>query len=89
MENKIKRAVIMCEDKYISSLDLALSNPGMLSINLRSVRQEAERTAIKQALSMTEGNYSAVRHQRARGMKPRPCRPQPRARSTGRSTIDS
>jgi len=60
MENKIKRAVIMCEDKYISSLDLALSNPGMLSINLRSVRQEAERTAIKQALSMTEGNYSAA-----------------------------
>jgi len=60
MENKIKRAVIMCEDKYISSLDLALSNPGMLSINLRSVRQEAERTAIKRALSMTEGNYSAA-----------------------------
>jgi len=60
MENKIKRAVIMCEDKYITSLDLALSNPGMLSINLRSVRQEAERTAIKQALSMTEGNYSAA-----------------------------
>lgn len=60
MENKIKRAVIMCEDKYIAPIDLALNNPGSLSINLRHVRQEAERSAIKQALSMTDGNYSAA-----------------------------
>jgi len=60
MENKIKRAVIMCEGKHITPIDLALSAPNELSINLRFVRQEAERIAIKQALSMTEGNYSAA-----------------------------
>jgi two-component system NtrC family response regulator len=60
MENKIKRAVIMCEDKYIGAIDLALGNSAALSINLRYVRQEAERIAIKQALSMTDGNYSAA-----------------------------
>lgn len=60
MENKIKRAVIMCEGKHITPIDLALSAPSELSINLRYVRQEAERIAIKQALSMTEGNYSAA-----------------------------
>jgi two-component system NtrC family response regulator len=60
MENKIKRAVIMCENKYITPMDLALVTPNELSINLRYVRQEAERIAIKQALSMTEGNYSAA-----------------------------
>lgn len=60
MENKIKRAVIMCEGKYITPMDLALVTPNELSINLRHVRQEAERIAIKQALSMTEGNYSAA-----------------------------
>lgn len=60
MENKIKRAVIMCEDKYITPLDLALATPQSLSINLRHVRQEAERSAIMQALSLTDGNYSAA-----------------------------
>jgi two-component system NtrC family response regulator len=60
MENKIKRAVIMCEDKYITPFDLALATPQSLSINLRHVRQEAERSAIMQALSLTDGNYSAA-----------------------------
>jgi two-component system NtrC family response regulator len=60
MENKIKRAVIMCEEKYITPIDLALAAPNELSINLRYVRQEAERIAIKQALSMADGNYSAA-----------------------------
>lgn len=60
MENKIKRAVIMCEDKYVTPLDLALEAPEALSINLRHVRQEAEKVAIKRALSMTDGNYSAA-----------------------------
>lgn len=60
MENKIKRAVIMCEDKYITSQDLALAIPEGLSINLRQVRQEAEKGAIKRALSMTDGNFSSA-----------------------------
>ncbi len=60
MENKIKRAVIMCEDKYVTPFDLALAVPDALSINLRQVRHDAEKSAIKRALSMTEGNYSAA-----------------------------
>lgn len=60
MENKIKRAVIMCEDKHITPVDLALALGPSLSINLRHVRQEAEKNAIRQALSMVDGNYSAA-----------------------------
>jgi two-component system NtrC family response regulator len=60
MENKIKRAVIMCESKNVTPTDLALVTPSELFINLRHVRQEAERIAIKQALSLTDGNYSAA-----------------------------
>lgn len=60
MENKIKRAVIMCEGKNVTPMDLALVTPSELFINLRHVRQEAERIAIKQALSLTDGNYSAA-----------------------------
>lgn len=60
MENKIKRAVIMCEGKNITPMDLALATSSELSINLRYVRQEAERIAIKQALSLADGNYSAA-----------------------------
>ncbi len=60
MENKIKRAIIMCEDKFISSRDLLIDSPESFSINLRQVRQEAEKKAIKQAIFMTDGNYSAA-----------------------------
>lgn len=60
MENKIKRAVIMCEEKFISPSDLVIGDMETFSINLRQVRQEAEKTAIKQAVSITDGNYSAA-----------------------------
>jgi len=60
MENKIKRAVIMCEGKNVTPMDLALNTVSELSINLRFVRQEAERIAIKQALSLADNNISAA-----------------------------
>jgi two-component system NtrC family response regulator len=60
MENKIKRAVIMCDEKYISPTDLAIDDDEDFSINLRQVRQSAESNAIKKALSVTDGNYSAA-----------------------------
>jgi two-component system NtrC family response regulator len=60
MENKIKRAVIMCDEKLISTDDLAISSEEEFSINLRQVRQDAEKGAIKLAISMTDGNYSAA-----------------------------
>jgi two-component system NtrC family response regulator len=60
MENKIKRAIIMCDEKFVSSKDLGIDDPESFSINLREVRQNAEKTAIKQAISMTDGNYSSA-----------------------------
>lgn len=60
MENKIKRAVIMAEGKYITREDLGLAAAGELSLNLRHVRQEAEKSAILRALSMTDHNVSAA-----------------------------
>lgn len=60
MENKIKRAVIMADGKHITREDLGLAEAGELSLNLRHVRQEAERNAILRALSMTDNNISAA-----------------------------
>ena len=60
MENKIKRAVIMADGKHVTREDLGLAEAGDLSLNLRHVRQEAERGAILRALSMTYNNISAA-----------------------------
>lgn len=60
MENKIKRAVIMCESKQITPEDIALPQHEDLSINLRQIRQEAERSAIIRAINMCDGNISAA-----------------------------
>jgi len=60
LENKIKRAVIMADEKHISVADLALPQHEDLSINLRQVRQEAEKSAIIQAISLTGGKISAA-----------------------------
>ncbi len=60
MENKVKRAVIMADGKYITREDLGLAVAGELSLNLRHVRQQAEKGAILRALSMTDNNISAA-----------------------------
>ncbi|MCG8670695.1 MAG: PEP-CTERM-box response regulator transcription factor [Pseudomonadales bacterium] len=60
MENKLKRAVIMCESKQITLEDMALPQHEDLSINLRQIRQEAERSAIIRAINMCDGNISAA-----------------------------
>lgn len=60
MENRVKRAIVMADDKLISSEDLGISSEETLNINLRQVRQNAERAAILRALTMTESNISAT-----------------------------
>lgn len=60
LENKIKRAVIMCDTKQISAIDLGITSQDDFSINLRQVRHDAEKNAIKLAISMADGNYSAA-----------------------------
>jgi two-component system NtrC family response regulator len=63
LENRIKRAVIMADGKAIGATDLDL--PGTVeeepdAINLRAVREVADRRAIRQALSRTENNISGA-----------------------------
>ncbi len=58
MENYIKRAVIMADGSQIGAEDLGLrapaGEPGL--VNLRQVREEAERKAITKVLSRVDGN---------------------------------
>jgi two-component system NtrC family response regulator len=60
LENKVKRAVIMTDEKRVSSEDLGLRSGDGASMNLRQVRQQAERAAINNALSTAGGNVSAA-----------------------------
>jgi len=58
LENKVKRAVIMAESPYISQDELGLDDLSQteLSINLRTIREQAERTAITRALNASGYN---------------------------------
>ena len=61
LENKIKRAVIMSEGSLISAedMDLAAADTQAAEVlNLRQVRDEAERKAVQRALLQTEHNIS-------------------------------
>jgi len=60
MENRVKRAIVMCEEKQISSEDLGLVSEESLNLNLRQVRFNAERAAILRALTMSDQNISAT-----------------------------
>ncbi len=60
LENKIKRAVIMADEKTISVEDLSLPHHEDLSINLRQIRQEAEKTAIIKAINLAGGQISSA-----------------------------
>lgn len=60
LENKLKRAVIMADGKLVTAEDLDLvperEDGGFL--NLRAVREVAERAAIMRAIARCEGNIS-------------------------------
>ncbi len=60
LENRVKRSLVMCDDKLITSDDLGLHNHESTFLNLRQVRHQAERSAITRALGMTESNISAA-----------------------------
>jgi two-component system NtrC family response regulator len=65
MENYIKRAVIMSDSKSVTAADLDLRSPSTgendtLPINLRAVREVADRRAIRQAMSRTDNNISGA-----------------------------
>ena len=60
MESRIKRAAILADGKYITVDDLGLGTPNEEAppLNLKQVREEAERKAIRRALSYTGNNIS-------------------------------
>ncbi|HVF36854.1 MAG TPA: PEP-CTERM-box response regulator transcription factor [Sphingomicrobium sp.] len=65
LENRIKRAVIMADGKWVAAADLDL--PGAkageadpLPINLRAAREQIDRRVIRQALTRTENNISGA-----------------------------
>ena len=60
LENRINRAVIMAEGKQIGPADLGLELPiaERMPMNLRQVRQQAERQALQRVLAITGGNIS-------------------------------
>jgi two-component system NtrC family response regulator len=60
LENRVKTAMIMSETALITAEDLGLkeSAENPLLFNLKEVRTRAERQAIRQAMSITDGNVS-------------------------------
>lgn len=62
LESRIKRAFIMSEGNLITAPDLELSDPDdeaeAMPLNLRQVRDSAERSAILRALSYVDNNLS-------------------------------
>jgi two-component system NtrC family response regulator len=62
LENRVKRAVIMAEDKQISPEGLELNRAGdgeePIPFNLREVRDTAESRALSRALQHAGGNVS-------------------------------
>jgi two-component system NtrC family response regulator len=62
LENRIKRAVIMAEGAFVTAddLDLGDGNADDLQLNLKAVREAADRTAITRAVARTEGNISSA-----------------------------
>jgi two-component system NtrC family response regulator len=60
LENVIKRAVIMAENAAISAADLGLGavDSAPIALNLRQVRDEAEKGAVLRVLGHVNGNLS-------------------------------
>jgi two-component system, NtrC family, response regulator len=62
LENRIKRAVIMADGKFVTAddLDFGDEDDDELLLNLKAAREAADRKAIKRAISRTEGNISSA-----------------------------
>ncbi|MCP1677164.1 two-component system NtrC family response regulator [Natronocella acetinitrilica] len=60
MENVINRAVIIADEKLLDVDDIGLDveDTGLPTLNLRQVRDEAERRAVDAAMSHADGNIS-------------------------------
>lgn len=62
LENRLKRAVIMADGKFVSAedLDLVGNEADALPVNLKAAREEADRRAIRKALARADNNISGA-----------------------------
>jgi two-component system, NtrC family, response regulator len=62
LENRVKRVVIMADGAFVTAddLDLGDGNADDLQLNLKAVREAADRKAITRAVARTEGNISSA-----------------------------
>jgi two-component system NtrC family response regulator len=63
LENRVKRAVIMADDKLVGAADLDLKEPDAAQIealNLKVAREFTDRKIIRHALARSEGNISST-----------------------------
>ncbi|RXZ66262.1 PEP-CTERM-box response regulator transcription factor [Pelagerythrobacter rhizovicinus] len=60
LENRVKRAVIMADEKLVTAedLDLAKEERDDLPLNLKSARERSDRKVIRHALARSDGNIS-------------------------------
>ena len=59
LENRVKRAIVMSDERRITATDLDLAENGNgEKLNLKAVRETADRVAIRAALARSEGNVS-------------------------------
>jgi two-component system NtrC family response regulator len=60
LESRVKRGVIMADATYVTSEDMELEQPDekQLPLNMKQVREDAERKAIKRALDHCDNNIS-------------------------------
>lgn len=58
--SKVKNAVVMADGKFITAVDLGLEECAELALNLKHVREAAERTAIMKALTISSGKITAA-----------------------------
>jgi len=62
LQNKVKSSVIMCTGTQVTAIDLGFydheNSEFKLSLNLRTVREQAESIAIKKAYSLSDTNMS-------------------------------
>ncbi len=63
LENRVKRAVIMADGKYVTAADLDLAAGKETEdniLNLKSAREAADRAAIRRAIARSQGNIAAA-----------------------------
>ena len=63
LENRVKRAVIMSDDKLVGAADLdlaELSHEQCQALNLKTAREVSDRKLIRHALARSEGNISST-----------------------------